>query len=131
MKKSLPQGMIRLHKKILIFRLTILPKYARMKARRMERCMALIDSFVSQSRQILSSRLEGIYLHGSSVMGCFNPQKSDIDLLVVVKEAIPDAAKIAFMDMVVELNGEAPAKGIEMDMVRKDVCNSFIYPTPF
>lgn len=93
--------------------------------------MELTDSFVSHSTKILGERLEGIYLHGSSVMGCFNPRKSDIDLLVVVKEAVPDAVKTAFMDMVVDLNGKAPAKGIEMDMVRKDVCNPFVYPTPF
>ena len=93
--------------------------------------MELTDKFVFRSRQILGDRLAGVYLHGSSVMGCFNPKKSDIDLLVVVHDAVPDADKAAFMDMVVELNGEAPAKGIEMDMVQKDVCNPFIYPTPF
>ena len=93
--------------------------------------MELTDTFVSRGKEILGDRLEGIYLHGSSVMGCFNPRKSDIDLLVVVKEAVPDAVKAAFMDMVVGLNGKAPAKGIEMDMVRKDVCRPFVYPTPF
>lgn len=96
-----------------------------------EKRMALTDTFVSRGKKILGDRLEGIYLHGSSVMGCFNPRKSDIDLLVVVKEAVPDAVKTAFMDMVVDLNGKAPAKGIEMDMVRTDVCRPFVYPTPF
>ncbi len=96
-----------------------------------EKRMELTDSFVSQSKKILGDRLEGIYLHGSSVMGCFNPQKSDIDLLIVVKDTVADDSKTAFMDMVVELNGEAPEKGIEMDMVRTDVCRHFVYPTPF
>ncbi|WP_245585925.1 nucleotidyltransferase domain-containing protein [Paenibacillus pinihumi] len=32
----------------------------------------------------LGSNLAGIYVHGSVAMGCFNPEKSDLDLLVVV-----------------------------------------------
>ena len=44
----------------------------------------LINRFVSDSREILSDRLTGIYLHGSMAMGCFNPDKSDIDLIIVI-----------------------------------------------
>ena len=33
--------------------------------------------------------------------------------------------------MVVELNGKAPAKGIEMSIVKQSVCKPFVYPTPF
>lgn len=64
-------------------------------------------------------------------MGCFNREKSDIDLLVVVNEKIPDEVKMRYMDMVVRLNEDAPKKGIEMSIVRKAVCKPFIYPTPF
>lgn len=35
------------------------------------------------------------------------------------------------MDMVLELNAFSPAKGIELSIVTKDVCNTFVYPTPF
>lgn len=35
----------------------------------------------------LSENLVGIYLHGSLAMGCFNPSRSDVDL-VVVKESL-------------------------------------------
>ena len=68
----------------------------------------LLKSFVTQSQKILGDNLIGIYLHGSVVMGCYNEKKSDIDLLVVVKEAIPNNIKHRFMDMVVELNTYAP-----------------------
>ena len=91
----------------------------------------LLRRFVAQSKTILREKLVGIYLHGSAVMGCFNPAKSDIDLLVVVNDPIPDAVKKAYMDMVVELNAYAPAKGIEMSIVTRDVCSPFVYPTPF
>ncbi len=89
------------------------------------------EPFVAQSRAILGDNLAGVYLHGSAVMGCFNEKKSDIDLLAVVKEVIPDEAKRRFMDMTVALNALAPEKGIEMSVVKKAVCRPFVYPTPF
>lgn len=64
-------------------------------------------------------------------MGCYNEKKSDIDLLAVVKQVIPDNIKHRFMDMVVELNTYAPSKGIELSIVKSEVCNPFVYPTPF
>lgn len=93
--------------------------------------MDLINEFVNRSKDILKENLVGIYLHGSSVMGCFNPEKSDIDLIIVVDDKMSDATKKAYMDMVVKLNSYAPAKGIEMSIVRKEVCDPFVYPTPF
>lgn len=52
-------------------------------------------------------------------------------MLVVVNEAIPNNIKHRFMDMVVELNTYAPPKGIELSIVKRGVCNPFVYPTPF
>lgn len=89
------------------------------------------NEFVNRSKVILKDDLVGIYLHGSAVMGCFNPDKSDVDLILVIKGKMDDAAKRAFMDIVVELNAQAPAKGIEMSIVTRDVCKPFVYPTPF
>ena len=90
-----------------------------------------LDTYVTRSQQILKENLTGIYLHGSAVMGCFNPKKSDLDFIVVVNEALLDSVKKEYMDMIVELNACGPAKGIEMSTVTKSVCNPFVYPTPF
>ena len=91
----------------------------------------LLDIFVTRSKHILKDNLTGIYLHGSAVMGCFNPQKSDLDFIVVVNEPLLVSVKKEYMDMIVELNSCGPAKGIEMSIVTKSVCNPFVYPTPF
>ena len=91
----------------------------------------LLVRFVDLNKTILGENLVGVYLHGSSVMDCFNPKDSDLDLLIVVEDVIPDDVKMKYMDMVVLLNEEAPAKGIELSIVKKCVCNPFIYPTPF
>ena len=91
----------------------------------------IIDRFVSGSAAVLKEKLTGIYLHGSAAMGCFQPKKSDLDLLVVTQEALTDTEKREYMDMVLRLEADGPAKGIEMSIVTKDVCNHFVYPTPF
>ena len=92
---------------------------------------SLIKGFVEQSKSILQDNLVGIYLHGSLAMGCFNPQKSDIDLIIVADHHLSDTVKRAFMDMVVEYNASGPEKGIEMSIVLREACKPFVYPTPF
>ena len=92
---------------------------------------ALTDRFVKCAREILKENLLGVYLHGSAVMGCYRPDKSDLDFLAVVREDMTDADKRAFMDSVIMLDAAGPAKGIEMSVVTRDVCNPVVYPTPF
>lgn len=91
----------------------------------------LLDVFAMNSKNILGNNLTGIYLHGSAAMECFNEKKSDIDILVVVKNDISKEIKRQYMDMVVALNREAPSKGIELSIVKEAVCKPFVYPTPF
>ncbi|MBO4384915.1 MAG: DUF4111 domain-containing protein [Clostridia bacterium] len=91
----------------------------------------LLEAFVARSRAILGDDLVGIYLHGSSVMGCFNQLKSDVDLIVVVGKPVSFDAKREFMKMTVELNASAPPKGIEMSIVTASVLRPFVYPTPY
>ena len=64
-------------------------------------------------------------------MGCFHPEKSDIDLIVVVSENLSDDQKGLLMQNIVLLNKEAPAKGLEISVVKKEFCKPFVYPTPF
>lgn len=91
----------------------------------------LIREFTERSEAILRDNLAGVYLHGSAVMGCFNPDKSDLDFIIAVKNPMSGPSKRAYMDMVVTLNALGPAKGIEMSVVLTDVCKPFVYPTPF
>lgn len=91
----------------------------------------VVEAFVNRSREILGDELCGVYLHGSAVMGCFSPVKSDIDLIVVVEQALSNETKRAYLDMTVALNGAAPPKGIEMSVVRRAACRPFVYPTPY
>ena len=91
----------------------------------------LIDKIVDISKQIFGAELTGVYLHGSMAMGCFHPDKSDIDLILVIENAITDEQKINFMNEIVKLNTLAPKKGIELSIVKKSYCKEFLYPTPY
>lgn len=90
-----------------------------------------IDRFTQLCRETFSTGLTGVYLHGSLAMGCFNPAKSDLDLLVVVNSEPTDGQKLAFMQALLPLNAEAPAKGIEMSIVTEAAVKPFQYPAPF
>ena len=94
-----------------------------------------IGSFVQKNQLILGDNLVGVYLHGSAVMGCFHPKKSDLDFIIVIQHDLNAAVKRQYMDMVVAQNSHdaiiAPAKGIELSIVKESVCRPFVYPTPF
>ncbi|MDE7325587.1 MAG: DUF4111 domain-containing protein [Lachnospiraceae bacterium] len=91
----------------------------------------ILDEMIQKSKIIFKEELTGIYLHGSLAMGCFNPSKSDIDLIIVISNHITDTQKLEFMNHVIEWNKIAPSKGIELSIVKKKYCNKFLYPTPF
>lgn len=91
----------------------------------------VINKFTAMSKDIIGKNLTGIYLHGSLAMNCFNPDKSDIDLIIVIENEISDAKKIDFLEQVVKLNELAPAKGLEMSIVKRKYCKPFMYPTPY
>ncbi len=97
----------------------------------MNKLTTITEKFTEQSKDILGDNLVGVYLHGSAAMGCYNDEKSDIDLLVVIHNNMSEEEKHRYMNMVVELNSLAPTKGIEMSIVKKSVCKPFVYPTPF
>ena len=91
----------------------------------------LLDDFVASAQKCFPGKLTGVYLHGSLAMGCFRPEASDIDLLVVLEEEASAEEKLLFLADVVRLNQTAPAKGIEMSVVRAQDLQPIRYPTPF
>lgn len=91
----------------------------------------LLYDFVDATCKAFGDNLVGIYLHGSAAMGCFNPASSDIDLIVVIKDALDFDKRRAYIDDMVRLNARAPKKGLEVSVVRREVCDPFVYPTPF
>jgi hypothetical protein len=52
---------------------------------------AILEVLLSGVREILGKRFTGLYLYGSLASGDFDPQRSDIDFLVVTEGELPDA----------------------------------------
>lgn len=91
-----------------------------------------LDGVVHLFQKELQDSLTGIYLHGSMSLGCFHPDHSDIDILVVVKSEQPrDTYKRIAVGLIqIEEELHLP-KGIELSIVLEKYTDEFVYPTPF
>lgn len=49
---------------------------------------AQAEGLVDDLRALVGASLVGVYLHGSLAMGCFNPARGHIDLLVVTHDGM-------------------------------------------
>ncbi|WP_336776406.1 aminoglycoside adenylyltransferase domain-containing protein [Paenibacillus sp. MMO-58] len=93
---------------------------------------AFLQKAVSTFESILSDNLAGIYLHGSLAMGCFNPRKSDIDLILVVKNKLSKEELQLMTRHVLLLDHDLRgSNGIELSIILESYARNFVYPTPF
>lgn len=92
---------------------------------------ALLGSIRRLQETILGSRLTGCYLHGSLALGCFHWSRSDVDFLTVVSEEPSQSQKEALIAGLLQLESQAPPKGLEMSVLCQDDCKPFRYPTPY
>lgn len=90
-----------------------------------------LDEFTTQFSVILKQNLEGIYLHGSAAMGCYQEGTSDIDLLIIVGTPLSWAVKQELVTAVLELEEKDPQKQTEWSVLQREALNQFSYPTPF
>lgn len=88
-----------------------------------------LDDFRALFVEETGDNLVGIYLHGSSAMGCFNPSKSDIDLLVVIKEKMTVPSTKRLVIKLLSLR-ERMKNGLEFSVILETHLKEFLYPTP-
>lgn len=91
----------------------------------------LLRTIAREYHAVLGDSLTGVYAHGSMAFGCFNPEKSDMDFLVVVEDAPTDAQKQCLLEILLQLDEFAPAKGFEMSVVLAKDCAAPVHPVPF
>ncbi|SFT08072.1 aminoglycoside adenylyltransferase domain-containing protein [Paenibacillus sp. BC26] len=81
---------------------------------------------------VLKESLAGVYLHGSLAMGCFNPKKSDIDLIVVVTDKLTRVQQKEIINRLLILHDELPSgRGIELSILLEAHVQEFVHPSPF
>jgi len=93
--------------------------------------VSLLQTIADRYSAILEDNLVGIYVHGSIAFQCFNWDESDIDFIVVVKQAVSEQRKLQLLAVLEALWTQAPAKGFEMSVVQLKHCQHFVYPTPY
>lgn len=76
-------------------------------------------------REAFGSNLAAIYLHGSAVLGGFDPSVSDLDLLVLCEDSLSDDEVIAVATAVEHL--DLPAKGLELSALTR---SEALHPNP-
>lgn len=82
-------------------------------------------------KDILKDNYVGVYFHGSLRLGSFNPNKSDLDFIIVVKEKLDYKTKKEICEVFMDNVGLFPRKGFEFSVVLESVCKNFVYPTPY
>ncbi|MEJ9217350.1 DUF4111 domain-containing protein [Paenibacillus glucanolyticus] len=83
-------------------------------------------------KEELGGNLVGIYLHGSLAMGCFNPDTSDVDLLLVVRDKLTREQMRRLAKNIINLHDTMPnQQGLELSLVLESSLQNFVYPPPF
>lgn len=94
-----------------------------------EDVQAQVKRLIEGLRLRLAKNLIGIYLHGSLATGCFNPLRSDIDLLVVTHSGISLETKHNLAEFVLDVSLN-PSR-IEISFLQHKDLHPWRYPTPF
>jgi predicted nucleotidyltransferase len=88
-----------------------------------------IEQFCRAVQAILPDNVGGIYLHGSLAMGCFNPMRSDIDLLVVTEHGLTVETKRDLAQILLRTSN-AP-RPIEISFLNRAQLRPWEHPMPF
>lgn len=88
-----------------------------------------IDRLLAHLKTMLSGNLVGIYLHGSLAMGCFNAERSDIDLLVVMRHVLSVEVKRDLVQLL--LRSSLAPQRIEISFLAEPDMRPFQHPLPY
>lgn len=89
----------------------------------------LVIHLQKEIKEMMEGNMIGFYLHGSLAMGCFNPNRSDIDLLVVTKDSLSVSIKRNLAGFLLsESNSPYP---VEISILHIDSLRNWQHPCPF
>lgn len=90
---------------------------------------AQVTALVEQFSDLMGTGLAGVYLHGSLAYGCFNPDASDLDLLIVTTRPLLRDTKLGVAQACLR-RSLAPAP-IELSVLAPGDLVPWQYPTPY
>jgi Domain of unknown function (DUF4111) len=83
------------------------------------------------ARRMLGGNLTAAYLHGSAVLGGFAPERSDVDMLLVVAGSVPRPTLESLAFALSRDRLRSPACGLELDLLTEAAVSRPERPTPF
>ena len=87
------------------------------------------DALLTAFQETLGENLSGVYLHGSLAMGCFNPARSDLDLLVLSDSPMALEIKKTIAETLLRLSRQPTP--VEISFLSKADLTPWRFPTPF
>jgi len=88
-----------------------------------------VMGLVEQLRDLMGTALAGVYLHGSLAYGCFNPETSDLDVLVLAARPLLRDTKLGVAQACLRRSRQ-PAP-IELSILAPNDVEPWQYPTPY
>jgi streptomycin 3"-adenylyltransferase len=88
------------------------------------------DELAGELADVAADAVVGVYVHGSAVLGDWLPGRSDVDLLIVVTDALPNgvAKQLA---AVLAAERDCPGTGVEASVVAAGAASVPRAPYPF
>lgn len=99
-----------------------------MSARWPEPAASTLEVLEAQVRDLLGANLHAIYVYGSLAFGCYNPARSDVDVLVITRRRLAPETRTALSGLLRTL---ALATQLEISFLSRADLEPWRYPTPF
>jgi predicted nucleotidyltransferase len=88
------------------------------------RVQQYLRALVEEARAVLAEELVGAYAGGSIALDAYQPPRSDIDVALVCRSALPSAWKHRLVQRLRHEALPCPARGLELVIYRRDVAIS-------
>ena len=89
------------------------------------------DAVAASLKEVLGQNLVGVYLHGSAVLGGFDPAHSDVDILTVASVPLSADEKRQIAERLSQDVLPCPARGLEMSVVTLEAVHRASKVPPF
>jgi streptomycin 3"-adenylyltransferase len=91
-----------------------------------EPAASTLDQLAAELRQLLGANLQGLYVYGSLAFGCYNPARSDVDVLVLTRRRMAAETQRPVSEL---LRGFSTR--IEITFVSRADLDPWRHPCPF
>ncbi|KMJ59909.1 hypothetical protein AB685_03395 [Bacillus sp. LL01] len=88
-----------------------------------------INKILKEIKNITKDNFSGLYIHGSLAMGGFNPERSDVDVLVVVRDSLNSLKQQKLAECLLALsNNPYP---LEISFLTQNQLENWTHPSPY